>query len=58
MKVGDKIKGNTEFYKEVLEAEIKEIRFHMATVEITKSTNEKRIGENLVVLLNEFESIL
>lgn len=55
MKIGTKIKANTEFNADILEAEIKEIRFHMAKVVILKSTKPERVGEELVVLLNEFD---
>lgn len=55
MEVGTKIKGKTDFYKDIKEAEIKEMRFHMAKVKITQSPVEAKIGTELVVLLNEFD---
>lgn len=55
MNIGDKIKGETEFYAEIQKAEILEVRFHMGKVRIMESINESRIGEELVVLLNEFK---
>lgn len=55
MQVGSKIKATTEFNQDILEAEILEIRFHMANVVILKSTDPKRVGKELKVLLNEFE---
>lgn len=57
MEKGMKIKGISEFYKDVEEAEILEVRFHMAKVKVTQSSKEEKVGEELVVLLNEFEKV-
>lgn len=57
MEKGMKIKGISEFYKDVEEAEILEVRFHMAKVKVTQSPKEEKVGEELVVLLNEFEKV-